>query len=219
MARWRRSRHSAPSTDALDAFADFSGIDRELVKAATQAPADTEGEPVASAATRDAVAVIPEREKTLLLLRLVEGDPHVGAELRGSVRVQCAAPEAAAPMAGELRARAAAIRAASERAAPERLEAERRRMEAAAEAERRARLDDLKRRDVRAGWRQIETEIERRNPLGYDRAAAPISDLEAIAAEDGTLSDFAQRLAIVRDRHARKGRFIERLGCSSPRRG
>jgi hypothetical protein len=157
------------------------------------------------------VAALPEPEKTLLLLRLAEGDPHVAAELRGRVRAPCAAPEAARPTAGELRARAAALRAARERAAAERREAERRRIEAAAEAERRTRLDELRRRDPVAVWRQIESEIERRTPLSYDRAVAVLSDLAAIATEDGTLSDFAQRLAVVRDRHARKGRFVERL--------
>jgi hypothetical protein len=200
-----------PLTGAHDAFADFFGIDGALVEAAAEDSAGGADEVVASAATRDAVTALPEHEKASLLLRIAEGDPRVAAELRASVRAQGAVPATPAPTAGELRTRAAAIHATRERTAAERLEAERRRREAVAEVERQARLDDLKRRDLGAVWRQIETEIQRRAPRSYDRAASLISDLGAIAAEDGTLSDFVQRLAAVRDRHAGKRRFIERL--------
>jgi hypothetical protein len=47
--------------------------------------------------------------------------------------------------------------------------------------------------------------------LGYDRAASPLSDLRALAAEEGSQDDFSRRLASIRARHERKGRFIERL--------
>jgi hypothetical protein len=60
-------------------------------------------------------------------------------------------------------------------------------------------------------WREIETEIERRNPAGHDRAAGLLADLMAIAEDHGTMPDFARRLAAIRERHARKDRFLERL--------
>ena len=50
-------------------------------------------------AVREAIATIPEAEKTALLQRLVDGDPHVAAEVRSRVR------EAVAPVAGEDRER------------------------------------------------------------------------------------------------------------------
>ncbi|TIT27241.1 MAG: hypothetical protein E5W78_18835, partial [Mesorhizobium sp.] len=60
-------------------------------------------------------------------------------------------------------------------------------------------------------WREVETEIERRNASGYDTAAGLLLDLKAIAEERGTIGDFARRLQAIRERHIRKGRFIERL--------
>lgn len=71
-------------------------------------------------------------------------------------------------------------------------------------------LDALAQRGA-AVWAEVETEIARRNAAGYDGAAVPLSDLRAIAAEEGTEADFTRRLAAIRDRHARKQRFLERL--------
>ncbi len=62
-------------------------------------------------------------------------------------------------------------------------------------------------------WREVETEIERRNSAAYDKAASLLLDLRAIAEERGTIEDFAGRLRLIRERHARKGRFIERLAA------
>ena len=58
----------------------------------------------------------------------------------------------------------------------------------------------------------MESEVEHRNAAGYDRAAVLLADLRVIAEEGGTLPDFSRRLADIRTRHARKERFLERLG-------
>src|SRR3546814_15627832 len=62
-----------------------------------------------------------------------------------------------------------------------------------------------------AVWREIEDEIERRNAAGYDRATSLLCDLQVLAMEEGSQSDFARRLASIRARHERKGKLIERL--------
>lgn len=62
-------------------------------------------------------------------------------------------------------------------------------------------------------WREIETEIARRNASGYDKAAALLLDLRMIAQEAGTIAEFAHRLRAIRERHIRKERFIERLAA------
>jgi hypothetical protein len=200
-----------PMTGALQAFAEFFGIDPDLVEAA----AERSGAPIAIEpdVARRRIAAMPEGDKTALLMRLVEGDPHVGAELRAALRQSAAAPgetPSAARTAGELRARAAAIRLAREQAEAERLAAERQRQAEAAEQERRARLEALIRKGDRV-WTEVEAEIERRNAGGYDRATSLLSDLRSVAEARGTLPDFARRLTALRDRHARKERFIERL--------
>jgi len=60
-------------------------------------------------------------------------------------------------------------------------------------------------------WREVESEIERRNASGYDKAAGLLLDLQAVADERGTMPDFTKRLRAMRERHAHKEPFIERL--------
>jgi len=201
-------RGIGPLTGALEAFANFFVIDPDLVQAAAELEAD-------EAATskddlRRAVAAIAERDKTELLLRVAEGDVHVAAELRRSVRKQGPGVSAPCRTAGALRERAQEIAEARERGLAERLEAERRRQAKEAEKARRVRLDEIKRRGESV-WREIEQEIERRNPSGYDRAACLLSDLQALAEEQKDQQDFDHRLALIRARHEKKGKFIERL--------
>lgn len=199
-----------PLTGALEAFAGFFYIDPDLVMAAAEHPKDVGHATASSDAARRTLAAMTEADKTELLLRLVEGDPHVAAELRGRLRTLHARPATGLRTAGELRARRAAIREARERAAAQRLAAEQARKKAEAEKARRARLDILKRRGA-AAWQDVEMEIERRNPAGYETAAGLLSDLEELAAEQGTLAEFTRRIEAIRVKHGRKRTFIERL--------
>ncbi len=203
-----------PLTGALDAFADFFYMDPDLVQAAAEPSATTDDGAPAVDAGRAALTAMSEDEKTALLLRLLDGDPHVVAEVRAKIRETLAAPTDVARTScrtvGELRVRAAAIRSERERAKAERREAERRRQAEEAEKARRARLDAVRRRGTSV-WHEIEGEIKKRNADSYDRAARLLVDLWTLAAEDGTVEAFTERLRSLRDRHARKKRFIERL--------
>lgn len=197
-----------PSTDALEAFAAFFDIDPDLVQAAAET--GTADAAMSRDSLREALASIPETERTEFLLRLVEGDGHVvAAELRNRFRKR-PMPSAPRRTAGALRIRAQEIAAARERAAAERREAERRRQAEEAAKARRARLVVLRQRGA-AAWREVEVEIARRNPAGYDRAVHLLADLQALAAEDGSRSDFDRRLAAIRRQHETKRKFIERL--------
>lgn len=109
-----------------------------------------------------------------------------------------------------LRTRAAALRDARERAEAAAAEAERQRRIARLAEERRARLTALAARGP-AVWQQVEAEIGSRNERGYERAVALLLDLKAIAEAEGRLPSFRENLAALRERHARKGRFLERL--------
>jgi hypothetical protein len=142
--------------------------------------------------------------------RAIEGDGHVAAELKRRVQGKRATPGAAGRTAGALRGRAREIAEARDRAEFERREAARCREAELAEKERRVRLAALKRRGTKV-WQEIETEIARRNPSGYDRATSLLSDLQALAVEEGSQNDFDHRLESIRVRHGTKGRFIERL--------
>jgi hypothetical protein len=196
-----------PLSAPLEALAEFFGMAPDLVQAAAERDEDIPA--MSKDGLREVLAAIPERQKTELLLRVVEGDAHVGAELRSGAREKCPV-STTRRTAGELRIRAGEIAGARDRAAAERRATERRRQAEQAARERRARLAALRQRGASI-WREIEDEIERRNAQGYGRALGLLSDLYALAAEEGSRSDFDRRLAAIRVRHAKKGRFIERL--------
>jgi hypothetical protein len=205
-----------PLTGALEAFAEFFRIDPDLVQAAAERSASAAAP--SDANLREALGAIAEDEKTELLLRVDEGDGHVAAELKRRINAQSSTPPAPRRTAAALRERAHEIGEARERAEAERKEAERRRLAEEAEKARRVWLDWLKRRGDRV-WREIKTEIESRNAQAYDAAASLLSDLHALATEQGTEADFNRRLASIHARHGTKWKFIERLNRLGLSRG
>ncbi len=196
-----------PLSGALEAAVEFFDIDRDLVKAAIVSAHEEEGTPEAS---RAFVAGLADKEKSELLIRLMEGDAHIGSELRRRARMRSIDGRRPCRTVGELRAKAREIRKMRERAEAERRWAEQRRQAEEVERARRVRLDAVKRRGESV-WTEIETEIERRNGSGYDRAVALLADLKQLAAEQGTVTNFSRRLTVIRARHARKGQFVKRL--------
>ena len=203
-----------PLTGALSAFAEFFRLDPDLVEAAAEAQAGIADGDLSADAIGAAVAAMPEGEKTALLRRVADGDPHVGAEIRRLARQAASAADSAKPAArrtvSDLRRRAAAIREGREAAEAERREAERLQQEREAEEARRARIVALRQRGE-AVWDEIESEIDRRHASGYDRAAALLSDLKALAEEDGAAASFTDRVNDLRSRQSRKWGFIKRL--------
>jgi hypothetical protein len=197
-----------PLTGALEGFAEFFGIDPDLAQAAAES--GTDDAEISKDHLRQTVAAIAEEEKAELLLRVIEGDGHVTAELKRRIHEKCLRPPTTSRTVGALRQRAREIRDAYDRAETERQEAERRRHAEQAEKARRARLEALKQRGEKI-WRDIEDEIGRRNASGYDRAASLLSDLQALSAKEGNQDDFGRRLASICVRHERKGQFVERL--------
>lgn len=207
-----------PMTGALEAFAQFFRLDADLVAAAAEHPAETAADaPMTSDAIRRFAAALPDSEKTTMLIRMIEGDPHVSSELRARARSSAAvSTPAAGPVTprtvAELQSRADAIRDIRRRKDEERLEAERKRQAAEEARAHRERLRAIIRRGD-AIWREIETEIERRNASGYDTAASLLTDLKTIAGENGSTADFTNRLHSILERHAKKERFIARLNA------
>ena len=197
-----------PLSGALDAFAEFFAIDADLV--AVAAERDAGDRPPSGDAARAQVAALPEAEKTDLLQRVAEGDPHVESVLRARLRDDDAGAGGARRTVGELRRRAQARADERARAAAERRAAEQRRQAEAAERARRDRLDAVRQRGANA-WRDVEAEIARRNAAAYDRAATLLADLKTVAAEEGTQDAYARRLDDLRARHARKPKLLARL--------
>jgi hypothetical protein len=196
-----------PISAPLEAFADFFGIDPDLVEAAAERAAPS----LSGDAAREIIATLPDRDKTVMLSRLLDGDPHVAAELGAIVRSRMAGlPQATPRTVGELRERAEAIRLAREQAAAKKHAAEQKRLAAAAEKARKARCAAIEARGDSV-WGEVEADIELRNAAGYERAVSLLRDLQTIAEERGTIEVYRSRLRAILARHASKRRFIERL--------
>ncbi len=203
-----------PLSAPLKAFAEFFQVDLDLVRAAAESPANPDSGGSFDDESRKAITSIPADEKTDLLLRLVNGDVHIAAELRTKIRVAWDATEGQSRVrrrtVAEIRKRSLAVR--EERRAEEarRKEAERLRKAHEAARAQRVRLDSIRRRGARV-WDEVEREIEYKNASSYDRAVELLVDLRALAKETGAVVAFANRLQSIRERHERKRRFIERL--------
>lgn len=204
-----------PISDALEAFADFFGIDCDLVVAAAEREDDAYTSVDASSETAaQVIAGLPDADKSGFLVRLVSGDAHVASELRALVRNSLKSANTVSPVAartaGDLCARAKVIRQEREAEQAEQAAAESRRREEEQLQFFRTRADQLMRHGYNV-WDEINSEAERRNASGYDTAANLIRALRSIYEENGSLDEFRLRLQEIRDLHARKERFLERF--------
>ncbi len=203
-----------PLDGALEGFAEFFQIDADLVAAAAERNAEASGGELQRRDIDAAIGALSDKERVGLLSRLYDGDPLVGVELRRRVRESVAertrVEPAKARTVGELRAHAAEIAAARKRAAAAAVRAERERRQAEAAEARKKRLAAVAARGELA-WREVDNEIERRNAAGYDGAKALLADLRDVASSQGTTNEFERRVDALRQKHARKGQFIERL--------
>lgn len=198
---------------ALRAFIDFLRLDADLVQAAAEAsPPMTAGPD--EGALPGWIAALPEAEKTELLVRVAGDAPaSVRAELlrrfRQAHRTVTAPAERrrtvgelleAADRIAEERSRAEAVRAAHEK--------ERREREAA--KARALHLDRLAPREEET-WGQVDALATTKLPKSYDQAVSLLKDLRDLAARDGHEPVFATRLQALREAHAKKPSFLDRL--------
>ena len=199
-----------PLSSPLRKFAEFFDVDSDLVQAAAASPVRTDAEASFARAMRRAIQSLPDAEKTALLVRLVEGDVHVGPELRNRIRAAWYTEQARSGVkhrtVAELRKGASAVRQARARKKRE----EQRRKEEEARRAQRARLDELKRRGDRV-WDEVEREIESKNAKSYDRAIEILKDLQVLAREEGKAREFYERIRSIRSRHPYKEAFLRRL--------
>jgi hypothetical protein len=204
-----------PMTDALEAFATFFGIGSDLVLAAAERPAIGR-DAVSPDDARNVISKLTDHEKTGLLTRLFEGDPHTGTELSTMVRrrvTEAANAQTIPPRTvSDLLARADAIGEARERKAAEQEAAERVRLAKEAAEQQRERLDAIARRGEGV-WHDVEAEIVRGNGAAYNKAADLLLDLRTVAEQRDSLPQFTHRLLAIRERHARKPRFLARLAA------
>lgn len=208
----------APLSAPLRTFADFFCIDPDLVNAtaAEGAPPPHEAE---RAAAETFIRSLPEEDKVALLLRLHDGEAHLGAELRQrwlAVTGRSPNTDSGRRSAGELRETARRMTTERHRLTAEKVVAERRHREAERAQARDRHLARLSERGE-APWREVEDLISRRNQPGYERAVTLMVDLGEVARLRGEEEAFARCLADIRARHDRKGRLMERLDAAELR--
>jgi hypothetical protein len=198
---------------ALKAFIDFLRLDPDLVQTAAERSPPMAAGP-GEGALPGWIAALPEAEKTELLVRVAGDAPaSVRAELLGRFRrahrTETAAAEGgrtvgdlleAADRMAEERSRAEAERAAREKARREREAAQARALH----------LDRLAPREEET-WGQVDALVASKKPTSYDEAVSLLKDLRDLAARDGRESAFATRLQGLREVHAKKPSFLDRL--------
>lgn len=198
---------------ALKAFADFLRLDPDLVQVAAERSPPMAAGP-GDAALPGWIAALPEAEKTELLVRVAGDAPAaVRAELlrrfRRAHRTD-AAPADGGRTVGELLEAADRIAEERSRAEAERKAREKARREREAAEARARHLDRLAGREEEL-WRRVDELVYSKKPTSYDEAVTLLTDLCDLSARAGAESAFAMRLAALREQHARKPSFLQRL--------
>ncbi len=200
-------------------FVEFMRIDEELVRAAAGGSA---GEAPAGPARVELaawLATLPASEKDGLLLQLIEGEGrHLGIQLlRRFQQHRAARASGRGKTAEEPRRTVGALLDAGKVAAEE---AQRQRQEAAArkqaeearkQAKERARYLETLAPRAEETWGEVEQLIETKLPKNYDQAVALLCDLRDLAAGGSGAEKTATRIRELRQRHAAKRTFVQRL--------
>jgi signal transduction histidine kinase len=198
---------------ALTAFREFLRIDPDLVQVAAERspplPAAPEPE-----AVRAWIASLPDAERVELLSRVAAGqERQVRAELLRRLQVSRDAPammDAMPRTAQELLDAAEEVAEQRQRAHAEAAAREHARQKRKAEEARARHLDTLAPREDET-WEEVDALIASKQPKSYDRAVSLLKDLRDLAARDGRESTFAARIQALRDAHAKKPSFLQRL--------
>jgi hypothetical protein len=193
-------RGLASGSAPLAALADFLRLDQDLLTAAKESDEQDRDEPDRFRAW---VKRLPPQQQERWLLRAADNpDLPVGSELLGEFRRAHPPVMTERRTVARLQARAEELRTARRRAVAERAAQAR----AAAAAARSRQLAGLARRGD-AAWRELEQLVETR---AYDQAVRLAMDLRA-AAQAGRPEEFDRRIAEVKQRHARRRAFLDRL--------
>jgi hypothetical protein len=191
----------ATGSAPLAALADFLRLDQDLLAAAAESDTEDRDEPDRFRAWTKR---LPAQERERWLLRAADNpDLPLGSELLGEFRRAQPPVTSGRRTVARLQARAEELRAARRRAAAARAA----QAHAATAAARSRRLAGLARRGD-AAWQELERLVEAR---AYDQAVGLAMDLRAAAAQAGRAEEFDRRIAEVKQRHARRRGFLDRL--------
>jgi hypothetical protein len=200
---------------SLDRLVDFLRLSRELIAAAAEASPGEQASGLSQEEFGKWVLSLPNQEKDMLLLRLVEGgDPHRLAELRQQARRELR--EGTKPVEGPRRT-AGQIRERAEILAVERkrIEAEKKARDLARrkkeEAEKRKKhLESLAGKEGIL-WNQVDELIATKQPKRYDEAVFLLRDLKDLAEFQNRMDLFNSRVLDLVSAHLRKATLVDKI--------
>jgi hypothetical protein len=200
---------------SLDRLVDFLRLSRELIAAAAEASPGEQASGLSQEEFGKWVLSLPNQEKDMLLLRLVEGgDPHRLAELRQQARRELR--EGTKPVEGPRRT-AGQIRERAEILATERkrIEAEKKARDLARrkkeEAEKRKKhLESLAGKEGIL-WNQVDELIATKQPKRYDEAVFLLRDLKDLAEFQNRMDLFNSRVLDLVSAHLRKATLVDKI--------
>jgi FtsZ-interacting cell division protein YlmF len=201
----------------LEGFAEFLGIDVDLIAAAAEQSEDQAQLHLSSAEIMTWVRTLSPAEKDSVLLQIIEEDAsHPEAALRRRVflemqtKRQVATSSRQRRTAAQIHARADEILKERKRIQVEKAEEERLRRKQEQAEQRRNHLESLRGRETvfRAKADQL---IVTKQPRKYDEAVSILQDLRDLAEKDGTGSAFYQRMQCLWRDHASKPTLLQRF--------
>ncbi len=200
---------------SLASLADFLRIDDDLLQVAAQASEPLQEETLRPDAVRAWIAALPGDEKNEVLTRLIlDGEQTLVAELlQRFLKHQSGG---VTPLSRTRRTVGELLEAAETHSRErQRLEAERQareqaRREREAALAREQRLDGLTGRESKL-WSEVDTLIATKQPKNYDLAVKLLVDLRDLATRKKDSRDFRLRITRLRQDHARKPSFIDRI--------
>lgn len=197
-------------TGPLHALVDFLRIDRDLLAVAARA-SGLRASSLAAGELTEWVTGLSGPDKDALLVRLINGDPHLRGELLQRIRRQYACPsESGRRTVGELLTAAAAHRAEREQEDRRRAAADRARKEREAAIVRQERFKTLAGREEQA-WVEVSSLIDSKKPANYDAAVALLTDLRTIGEQAANTDRFHERYEQIRSVHRGKPSLMQRL--------
>lgn len=200
----------------LQSFADFLGIDEDVIAAAAERSEAGGGLELSSQDIARWLAELPAADKDAVLTSLLEGhDLHAATTLRQRARRDIRGAEVAAGQAdrrsvAELLARADAIAEARRQKEAEEHARETAKRERELAEKREKHLKSLVGKE-QALWAQVDQLIALRAAKSYDQAVALLQDLRDLADRQGTRVEFSLRMNALYQEHAKKTAFAARL--------
>jgi hypothetical protein len=199
-------------------FADFLGIDGDLIEVAAQASLRSTEDSGNRKELESWVRGLPEDEKHTLLMRVLDEDVQLGTELRikfaqqtGAISLPDSAPEPEnRRTVGELLSAAEELAEDKRRQAAEKAAAKKKCIEKERAAAREKYLEDLAPKAEKV-WLKVEDLISTKQPARYDEAVELLVDLRDLAARRGKVEGFQSRHRELCEKHAKKPSLLRKI--------